>query len=254
MGMPPSSPTGAVFSCDLGGSARRTILPPGAVHTPKQLIVDDLSSKLYMSDREGMRVLRCNLDGSDLEVLIKTGDFNRVEERSDQTRWCIGICLSNSTGKMYWTQKGPSKGNRGRIFRANINLSPGEDAESRTDIECVLHNLPEPIDLAIDEKDSKLFWTDRGEFPVGNSINVVSLDQLRPVEHDDSPPSWPGRDYELLIRNLHEPVGIKLDFYNKHIYATNLGGTICRFDFDGGNKKILYENQGSFAGITLVFV
>ncbi|GAW18474.1 hypothetical protein ANO14919_079500 [Xylariales sp. No.14919] len=254
MGMPPSIPNGAVFSCDLGGSVRRTILSPGVVHTPKQLLVDDRNSKLYVCDREGLRVLRCNLDGTNLEILIKTGDFSRVEERSDATRWCVGVSLSHATGKMYWTQKGPSKGGRGRIFRANINFLPGEDAENRTDIECVLHNLPEPIDLDIDEESGKLFWTDRGELPLGNSINVVSLDRLSSIEQDSCPPSWPGRNYELLVRNMHEAIGIKLDLCNKYIYATNLGGTVCRFDLDGRNKTTLYENKGAFAGITLAYV
>ncbi|KAJ2997560.1 hypothetical protein NUW58_g619 [Xylaria curta] len=247
MGMPPSLPNGAIFSCDLGGGARRTILSSGVVHTPKQLVVDDPNSKLYICDREGLRVLRCNLDGTDLEVLIKTGDFNREEERSDPTRWCVGVCLSQDTGKIYWSQKGPSKGSRGRIFRANINFLPGEDAENRTDIECLLHYLPEPINLDIDEKSGKIFWTDRGELPLGNSINAVSLDQLRPIEDDSCTPSWPGRDYELLVRNMHEAIGIKLDVLDKYIYATNLGGTVNRFDFDGGNKRVLYENKGTFA-------
>ncbi|KAI1127964.1 3-hydroxyacyl-CoA dehydrogenase [Nemania abortiva] len=252
MGTPPELPNGAVFSCDLAGGARRTILPIGTVHTPKQLVVDDQNAKLYICDREGLRVLRCNLDGTAPEVLIKTGDYNIEEERSDQTRWCVGICLSQTTGKMYWTQKGPSKGNQGRIFRANIDFLPGEDAGNRTDIECVLHRLPEPIDLDIDEKSGKLFWADRGELPLGNSINAVSLDQLVPIEPNCSTPSWPGRDYELLVRNMHEAIGIKLDMHNKCIYATNLGGSVDRFDLDGRNKKTMYQNEGTFAGITLI--
>ncbi|KAI1810306.1 3-hydroxyacyl-CoA dehydrogenase [Poronia punctata] len=254
MGMPPSAPNGAVFSCNIREAVQRTILPPGAVHTPKQLLVDDRNAKLYVCDREGLRVLRCNLDGTQLEVLIKTGDFNRVEERSDPSRWCVGVCLSHATGKMYWTQKGPSKAGRGRIFRANINFLPGEEADDRTDIECVLHSLPEPINLDIDEKRGKLYWTDRGELPLGNSINAAALDQLRAIEDDSCPPSWPGRDYELLARNMHEAIGIKLDLRSMYIYATNLGGTVCRFDFDGKNRMTMYENKGTYAGITLAYL
>ena len=36
--------------------------------TPKQLKIDEASGKLYWSDREGMRVMRSNMDGSNIET------------------------------------------------------------------------------------------------------------------------------------------------------------------------------------------
>ncbi|RYP06665.1 hypothetical protein DL765_009399 [Monosporascus sp. GIB2] len=250
MGMPQLN-DGAVFSCGLDGKNIREILPRGAVHTPKQLVIDEKTSKIYVADREGLRVLRCNLDGSGLEVVIKTGNLNKKEEKEDATKWCVGVALSHMTGKIYWTQKGPSKGGKGCICRANINFLPGEDAENRSDIERVLQNLPEPINLAVDEAENKLYWTDRGELPIGNTINRVSLVKLTAVQGDTNVVSWPGKDYEMLVRNLHEGIGIKLDLRERHIYATDLGGLVYRFDMDGGNKETFYENEGTYAGITL---
>ncbi|KAJ5051628.1 uncharacterized protein L3040_001403 [Drepanopeziza brunnea f. sp. 'multigermtubi'] len=55
-----------------------------------------------------------------------------------------------------------SKGGKGRIFRANIEIPRGQDASNRSDIELLFPGLPEQIDLEIDEDSQTLFWTDRG--------------------------------------------------------------------------------------------
>ncbi|KAF1732284.1 3-hydroxybutyryl-CoA dehydrogenase [Beauveria bassiana] len=246
----PSRNDGALYSCNLDGSHITAIVPKGTVHTPKQLTLDHLNEKIYFSDREGLRVFRCNYDGSELENLVKTGDWQNDEHAADQTRWCVGIAVSPATGKFYWTQKGPSKGNKGRIFRANMAFPAGENVKTRSDVDTIFQNLPEPIDLELDHQAGTLYWTDRGELPLGNSINRVSVADIKPVT-DTTFTSWPGRDYSIIMRNLHEAIGIKLDTKNRHIYATDLGGVVYQTDMDGGNRKKLYENSGAFAGITL---
>ena len=57
-------------------------------------------------------------------------------------------------GQMYWTQKGPDNAGVGRIFRANIEMSKGETAANRSDIEVLFEGLPEPIDLELDLRTS----------------------------------------------------------------------------------------------------
>jgi 3-hydroxyacyl-CoA dehydrogenase len=249
----PNDNDGALFSSKLDGSDVKEIVPQGKVHTPKQTFLDQQNEKLYISDREGLRVFRCNLDGSDLECIVKTGDFEDAAQKADQTKWCVGIAVSPRTGKFYWTQKGPSKGSQGRIFRANIDTPAGQDGTNRTDIECLLHKLPEPIDLDIDETNGILYWTDRGELPLGNSINRAAMASLKAIEPTDAS-SMPETNYELLVRNLHEAVGISLDLKNQHLYTTDLGGTVYRFDVDGTNKKKLYDGQGSWTGIAVAYV
>jgi len=244
----PSKNDGAVYSCNLDGSDLKEVVPQGSVHTPKQLTVDNQNSKIYFSDREGMRVMRCNFDGSDLETLVQTGDWRKEEHKSDQTRWCVGITVSPSTGKLYWTQKGFSKGGKGRIFQANIDFQPGQNALNRTDIEVLFKNLPEPIDLEIDDGTNMLYWTDRGELPDGNTINRAKLDGRDACEGA----SVIGKDYDVLSRGLHEAIGIKLDSKNGRIFATDLGGSVYQLDMDGGNRKTLYDGSGAFVGITLV--
>src|ERR1700692_3143272 len=69
----PNLNDGSIERADINGKNRKTIVAQGATHTPKQIILDKKRGKLYWCDREGMRVMRCNLDGSKLETLIEAG-------------------------------------------------------------------------------------------------------------------------------------------------------------------------------------
>src|SRR5579859_1528870 len=64
---------GSIERSDLDGRNRKVIIPEGGTFTPKQLQIDLESRKLYWCDREGMRVMRSNLDGSQIETLIESG-------------------------------------------------------------------------------------------------------------------------------------------------------------------------------------
>ncbi|MGC2222141.1 MAG: 3-hydroxyacyl-CoA dehydrogenase, partial [Methylocella sp.] len=68
----PKANDGSIERCDLDGKNRTVIVPPGGTHTPKQLKLDRSNGKLYWCDREGMRVMRANLDGSNIETLADT--------------------------------------------------------------------------------------------------------------------------------------------------------------------------------------
>src|ERR1700716_2242739 len=67
----PSLDDGSIERADIDGKNRTIIVAKGDTHTPKQIILDKKCGKLCWCDREGMRVMRCNLDGSELEALIE---------------------------------------------------------------------------------------------------------------------------------------------------------------------------------------
>src|SRR5579871_4949247 len=115
----PNLNDGSIERADLDGQNRMTIVPQGSTFTPKQLHLEKQKGKLYWSDREGMRVMRSNLDGSNIETLVQTGSGDA--DRRDATRWCVGIAVDPKRGQIYWTQKGPDNAGLGRIFRANID-------------------------------------------------------------------------------------------------------------------------------------
>src|SRR6202008_2823004 len=171
----PTANDGSIERADLDGQNRRTIVPQGATFTPKQLQLEKTTGKLYWCDREGMRLMRANLDGSNLETLVDTSQGD-PRPGPDMTKWCVGIAVDVEGGKFYWTQKGSDNSGTGRIPRANSKIPPSQPPANRQDIELLYDGLPEPIDLDIDPSTRTLYWTDRGDPPRGNTVSRAPLD------------------------------------------------------------------------------
>ncbi|KAF3034390.1 hypothetical protein E8E12_003187 [Didymella heteroderae] len=76
MGSSPSANNGSVMSSSLDGSNVQTIIPKGQVHTPKQIKINHQNQKLYFCDRKGLRVHRCDFDGSNHKIILQTGDYS----------------------------------------------------------------------------------------------------------------------------------------------------------------------------------
>jgi hypothetical protein len=233
----PNLNDGSIERSDINGQNRKTIIPEGSTFTPKQIHLAKTQRKLYWSDREGMRVMRSNLDGSDIETLVETG--RSEADRLDAKKWCVGITVDADQRKMYWTQKGADNANQGRIFRANIEIPKGQSAANRSDIELLFDGLPEPIDLELDLNRRLLYWTDRGDPPRGNTVNRATLD----AEPDKRPLP------EILLTHLMEGIGIDLDLAEDRMFVTDLGGSIYSAKLDGSDKKILLSAQGNLTGI-----
>ena len=237
----PSKNDGSIERVDLDGQNRVTIIGAGKTFTPKQLHLEKKSGKLYWCDREGMRVMRSNLDGSDIETLVDTSKGD-ARPGTDLTKWCVGITVDPDRGKFYWTQKGPENAGKGRIFRAKIDIPKGETPADRTDIEVLFDGLPEPIDLELDLKNRLLYWTDRGDPPRGNTVNRSSID----ADFSKHPTS------AILLTHLEEGIGIALDFKGNRMFLTDLAGSIYSAKLDGTEKKPLLVAQGQITGIAYV--
>src|SRR5262245_20702358 len=93
----PSRDEGSIERDNLDGSNRRTIVPEGATFTPKQVTLDRKNRKLYWCDREGMRVMRANPDGSQIETLVDPGNGD-PRPGPDLTKWCVGIAVDTAGG------------------------------------------------------------------------------------------------------------------------------------------------------------
>jgi hypothetical protein len=103
----PGAADGAVWTSAFDGTDVRLVVAPGGpLNTPKQICVDEEAGKMYVCDREGMQVIRCDLDGSNVEKLVSTGDFDDLAQRKDATRWCVGLAIDWEERTMYWSQKG----------------------------------------------------------------------------------------------------------------------------------------------------
>jgi hypothetical protein len=229
---------GSIERCDLDGKNRRFAVPPGGTHTPKQLQIENETQKLYWCDREGMRVMRANLDGSNIETLVDTSQGD-PRPGPDARKWCVGIAVDAAGGKFYWTQKGSDDAGEGRIFRGNIELPHGQTPANRQDIELLYDNLPEPIDLELDVANRLMYWTDRGDPPRGNTVNRAPMD----------PTPGQRKDPEIVFSHLMEGIGLALDLKGGRMFVTDFAGSVYSAGLDGSNKKLLLLAEGNLTGI-----
>src|SRR3954471_830042 len=233
----PNLNNGSIERTDIDGRNRQTIVPPGVTFTPKQLHLEKASGKLYWSDREGMRVMRANLDGSGIETLVQTGEGDA--DRQDATKWCVGIAVDPDQGHIYWTHKGPDNAGVGRLCRAGIDIPKGQSATARQDIEVPYDDLPEPIDIELDRENRLIYWTDRGDPPRGNTVNRAPMDAGRN-----------GRPApEILFTHLMEGIGIALDLKGGRMFMTDLGGSVYSARLDGSRPTVLLMAQGNLSAI-----
>jgi hypothetical protein len=235
----PSANDGSIERANLDGSNVTHIVPPGGTFTPKQLQLDEKNRKLYWCDREGMRIMRVNLDGSNIETLVDTSEGD-ARPGKDLKKWCVGIVLDVEAGKLYWTQKGPDKAGQGRIFRANLEIPKGQNPANRKDIELLYDNLPEPIDLELDLANRTIYWTDRGDPPRGNTVNRAPM---YPSQGNGK------KEPEIVINHLMEGIGIALDLKGGRMFLTDLGGSVYSANLDGSNKKTVLMAEGNLTGI-----
>lgn len=231
------SADGSVWRSDLNGQNITRIAGNGAIYTPKQLQLDQENQRLYWCDREGGRVMCCQTDGRELTTLVESStspDYPR-----DKTEQCVGIVLDKKNGHVYWTQKGPQKAGKGRLFRAGITLPAGEQPANRSDIELLADHLPEPIDLEIDHTHGYLYWTDRGAEPDGNSLNRarITADGIKGAE--------------VLVRGFHEAIGLALDTEKALAYVADLSGKVFEINLETMEKSIFYQGGIGVTGIAI---
>jgi hypothetical protein len=226
---------GSLERADLDGGNRVTVVPRGAFTTGKQLTADFERGVLYWCDREGMQVLCCHLDGSELRPLVvpAVGDEAAHIERNH----CVGIAVDADRRLLYWTQKGAPNAGEGRIFRAALDLPPGTSPRYRDDIELLWKDLPEPIDLHFVSNGATLLWTDRGDEPAGNTLNRASVQPTLGTP-------------EIISSGYREAIGLAPDSESA-VYVTDLGGSIRHVDRDSGVDTELVHLGSPLTGIAL---
>lgn len=235
-----SADDGYIQSVGLDGSGLAMVVPPGGTFTPKQLKIDVAGRKLYWSDREGMRVMSANLDGSGIEVLVQTGAGDA--DRRDASRWCVGVAIDTARGHVYWTQKGGDNAAQGVIRRAPLTLPKGRTPVDRDDIEVLFSGLPEPIDLDLDLARRRLYWTDRGD----NTVSSAPMDPPRGADPAAR------KDRKVLVTGLREAIGVALDPAARRMFYTSLGGEVGSAGLDGAQAKTLLQGRGAVTGIVVV--
>jgi DNA-binding beta-propeller fold protein YncE len=229
---------GSIECIGLNGANRRMLVGHGLTVTPKQVAADFDAGFLYWCDREGMRVMRSKLDGSNVTVLVRNGVF--PADSHDVMRHCVGVAVDPGNRYIYWTQKGSPDGGKGRIFRAGLELPGDQQPENRTDIELLIDHLPEPIDLELDTKNNFLYWTDRGNLDGGNSLNRARIGSKQLENH------------EVLATGMQEGIGLAIDHANRRAFTTELGGEVRVAPLEANAHFTTIAKLGILTGIAYV--
>jgi hypothetical protein len=96
----------------------------------------------------------------------------------------------------------------------------------------IFKDLPEPIDLELDPANRTVYWTDRGDPPLGNTVDPAPMD----VAAGDAP--------RVLLDGLQEAIGLVLDLTNRHMFFTDLGGSPYAAAIYGADLRLILEDQG----------
>ena len=82
--------------------------------------------------------------------------------------------------------------------------------------------------------------SDINSVPLGNTVNRARIPTLGETSK-----------YEIVIRKLHEGIGLELDVRNRAMYITDLLGGVYRADLDGSDEKVLIPDLGIVTGIAI---
>ena len=225
---------GSLERADLDGGNRVTIVPRGAFTAGKQLTADFDEGVLYWCDREGMQVLRCNLDGSGLRALVVSAIG--AEAARDARNHPVGIAIDVDRRLLYWTQKGAPNAGEGRIFRGPLDSSVGAIAPYADGAELLWKDLPEPIDLHLVAGGATLLWTDRGDSE-GNTLNRAIVQPTVGT-------------VDIVSSGYREAIGLAAAS-EAEFYVSDLGGGIRRVDLRLGTDTELVNLGSPLTGIAL---
>ena len=241
---------------------------------PKGLALDVSAGKMYWTDKSTNihekpnarnRVLRANLDGTNIETLVITWNT----PQSIYTYF--DMALDTAAGKMYWAVW--SETNDGnKIQRANL------DGTNIEDIVIVNegpnpHGHRGPRGIALDLSQEKIYYTHLGIGKIqranldGTNVEDIVTGLVTPVGLGFSGgkmywTDWnagkiqranlDGTNVEDLVNGLNFPAAITLDSLNGKMYWAHFGGSkIHRANLDGTNIENITTNLDSPWGIAL---
>ena len=218
---------GTLQRMKLGAETVETVVPIGTTNTPKQIAIDNDAGKLYWCDREGAKVWRASLDGSEPEVLVSGHGVIQL----------VGMGLDLPKRQFYFSDRMARK-----IYRANFDFPEGQTAENRDDVETLFSfaGASMPLDLDLDLEQRKIYWSDR----LRGTISRANMDMPSGATAETR------TDIEFLVENLLEPIGVSLDRVQKQLYYTQLGGEVSRVNLDGTHQELVVAT-GSASGVTL---
>jgi hypothetical protein len=198
------------------------IMKPGSMadgetfNTGKQVTIDRVNKKLYLGDREGTKVWRCDYDGANLEVLVSGHGVNQI----------VGVAADPTKRQFYFSDRNGLK-----LFRAGMDMPAGETHADRKDVELLYVEKAAnamPLDLELDIKNRMIYWTDRNQ----NKVFGMGMD----IPSGSDPMTR--TDVKTIASGLTQAIGLGLDHEAGVLYVTH-GGSVSSVKTDGsGLTKI----------------
>ncbi len=205
--------------------------------------------KLYWTDAgTSDAIVRSDLDGSNVEVIVSTGLVNPA-----------GIAVDPINGKIYWTDTQDDS-----IKRANLD---GSDIEP-----VVTTGLVTPAGIVLDLLANKMYWVDQGNDTIkranldGSSVetildtgldapidlildygpgNVAGLGMMYWTDQGDDTIKralTDGSSVTTIVSQLNNPFEIELDLQAGKIYWTETAGNVVRrSNLDGSSMETLVD-------------
>ncbi|KZP17142.1 hypothetical protein FIBSPDRAFT_894539 [Athelia psychrophila] len=188
-------------------------------------------------------------DGTGVEVIEPNGAMFTLKQLViDTTTERLYWADREGMRVMHWRFQGPTGPYPPRQHRHLRRPNPA----SRTDIQALYAHLPELIDLELDAATQALYWTDRGDPPLGNTLNRADVSSpLEPntnVTNDAAAAKGPSKD-TVVAGKFHEAIGLSLDLPRHRTFVADLNGSVYAGDLDSGRKEVLIEDAGTVTGI-----
>jgi sugar lactone lactonase YvrE len=180
---------------------------------PYYATIDAATEKFYWGAAN--KVMRCNFDGSQFEVLF---------DAEDGVSGVVGVAVDPTGGYVYWTDFNANSIHRGKI-------------DGSGEIETLFTGRQGPVGIVVNPTTGKLYWGQNTNSKIFEG-NVSGLGT--PVE---------------IATTGSGVTGVAADFTNGKLYWQNFTDeTIERSDLDGMNKETLFdamEGANACAGLSV---
>jgi sugar lactone lactonase YvrE len=127
-----------VMRSNLDGSSLETIVSSDLM-SPVGIALDTPNGKVYFTDRYANDIKRANLDGSDVEVVVR------------DTEYPVDLALDLERRVFYWTAR-----QAGGLYRTEMD---GNEIDGAS-LSPIVTGLHAPIGVALDRENDRLFYTD----------------------------------------------------------------------------------------------
>lgn len=211
---------GKIRRANLNGTAAEDLVT--GLLGPVDIALDLQNRKMYWTDRFAEKIQRSNLDGTNVEVIVKK-DALTISPN------CIALDVNSN--KIYW-----GNWRREIIQSADLDGSNVKNLNIKERIlpqGFIINQLISAQNIKLDLKADKLYWTD----VFGHKIARANLD---------------GSDAKNLITDMPGAYGLALDLREHQMYWSNSAtGKIQRANLNGKNVEDLVTGLNYLHGIAL---